>query len=75
MMDDHTINMIRDSLIDLKATCQGIREDMAKHAEVDAQYWKKVDQAEGQISLIKWIGGSLSISGLLGWLFSHFGKH
>jgi hypothetical protein len=73
-VDDHTIGMIRDSLSRIEANCNGIREDMQAHAEMDSEYWKKIDAMEGQISLIKWLSGSLSISGLGAWLFSHFGK-
>lgn len=74
-MDSQHFEMIRDSLSDLKETCHGIRQDMISHIEKDEVYWRKIDQTEGQLSLIKWIGGSLSLSGFLGWLFSHFGKH
>jgi hypothetical protein len=73
-VDEHVVNMIRDSLNEVKETCQGIREDLKEHTTKDEKYWAKIDLAEGQISLIKWIGGSLSISGLGAWLFSHFGK-
>jgi hypothetical protein len=73
-VDEQVVGMIRDSLERLENTCTGIREDMNAHADQDATYWKKIDQVEGQISLVKWFGGSVSISGLGAWLFSHFGK-
>lgn len=74
-MDEHVVGMIRDSLERLEGTCQGIREDMQAHITKDEAYWQKIDQQEGQLSLIKWLSGGLSISGLGAWLFSQFGKH
>jgi hypothetical protein len=74
-VDEQVVEMIRDSLSELKATCTGIREDIKEHTAKDELYWSKIEQAEGQITLIKWLGSGISISGLLAWLFAQFGKH
>jgi hypothetical protein len=74
-VDEHVVDMIRDSLNEVKETCQGIRDDLKEHTGKDEKYWSKIDAMEGQISLIKWVSGGLSISGLGAWLFSNFGKH
>lgn len=73
-MDEQVVDMIRDSLNELKHTCNGIREDLKEHTAKDERYWSKIEQAEGQIKLLKWLGGGLSVSGLMAWLFSQFGK-
>ena len=73
-MDEQVVAMLREALKDLKDTCEGIREDMKEHAKLDAVYWAKIDKAEGQISLIKWVGGVSGGGGVLTWLFNHFGK-
>ena len=74
-MDDQVVDMLRDHLGRIEDTCMGIREDLKSHTEKDAEYWQKIDEQQGQISLIKWLGGSLSLSGLGAWLFTNFGKH
>jgi hypothetical protein len=58
-MDEQIVGMIRDSLERLEGTCHGIREDMAAHQARDEEYWKLLDQQQGQISMIKVIGGVL----------------
>jgi len=74
-MEPEVVRMISGQLQQLHETCQGIRDDMQAHAEKDSTYWQKIDQQEGQISLIKLMAGGLSASGLVAWLYSNFGKH
>lgn len=74
-MDDHHVQMLLNAIERGNETCDRIEARVDAHIEKDEVYWKKVDHAEGSLSLIKWFGGSISVSGLLAWLFSHFGKH
>ncbi len=74
-MDEEIIGLIRDRLDQLQETCEGVRDDIKEHARVDAEYWRKLDAQQGQLDLIKWVGGGLSLSGLMAWLFGTFGKH
>lgn len=46
-----------------------------KHTEMDQKYWQKIDAQEAQISLLKWLTGTVGGSGLLAWLYQVFGKH
>ncbi len=73
-MDPHALQMILTSIADVKEECKGIREDLKEHAEKDAAYWQKIDQAEGQIKLLKLFGGTVSGGSILAWLYTHFGK-
>ena len=74
-MEPEVVRMISEQLSQLHDTCQGIRDDMQSHAEKDSLYWQKIDQQQGQLSLLKWMAGGLSTSGLLAWIYSNFGKH
>jgi hypothetical protein len=53
---------------------EALNDTMANHVEKDEVYWRKIDHAEGQITMIKAVGSTLSLSGIGAWLFSHFGK-
>lgn len=74
-MDDQVLELMRDQFERLHTELASLNTTLKEHTEMDQKYWQKIDAQEAQISLIKWLGSGLSISGLLGWLFSHFGKH
>lgn len=74
-MEDAVLELIRDQFVHLNTKLDLINTTIEKHIDKDEEYWRKIDQVEGQISLLKWLGGSISFSGLLAWLFGHFGKH
>ena len=74
-MDEQLLELMRDRFDRLDNEMTSLNTTLKEHTEMDQRYWQKIDQQEAQISLIKWLGGSISMSGLLGWLFSHFGKH
>jgi hypothetical protein len=73
-VDTQILDMLRDRFDSLDSKMEDLNVTMANHVEKDERYWLKIEAAEGQINLIRWLGGSLSISGLAAWLFSHFGK-
>jgi hypothetical protein len=75
MVDENIVGMIRDNFSQLHAKCDSIQESINVHVEKDEQYWKDLDEMKGQMSLVKWLFGSISLSGLGAWLFSNFGKH
>lgn len=74
-MDEQVLELMRDQFERLHQELGALNTTLKDHTDMDRQYWQKIDQQEAQISLIKWVGSGLSVSGLLGWLFSHFGKH
>jgi hypothetical protein len=65
-MDEDLVGMIRDNFKQLHDICQGIGEKIDTHIEKDEVYWKKLDQQEGQISLLKVIG-SAAAGGFAAW--------
>jgi fermentation-respiration switch protein FrsA (DUF1100 family) len=73
-MDNQQFEMMRDRFDNLDHSMRTLNETMQDHVMKDEAYWKKLDQAEGQLSLIRWVMGGLSVSGLMAWVFNHFGK-
>ena len=63
-MDKDHLEILLHSLRSIEDRCQNIQETMADHIEADQGYWKKVDQMEGQVSLIKWVVGAVGLGGL-----------
>lgn len=74
-MDDNLLDLLRDRFDNLDKTLTTLNDTLKTHVEKDERYWQKIDKAEGQITLLKWVGGTISGGGLLGWLFTNFGKH
>lgn len=74
-MDEHHVAMLLSAIERGNETCDRIDRKLEEHIGKDEDYWKRIDQQEGQLSLIKWLCGSISVSGLLAWLFGSFGKH
>lgn len=74
-MDEQSVNLIRDSLTRLEQTCQGIREDFKEHVKVDQEYWRRIDQQDGAVTVWKWIAGLGGGSGMAAALSQWFGKH
>ncbi len=72
-MDKDHLEILLHSLRSIEDRCQNIQESVASHIEDDQAYWKKVDQVEGQVSLIKWAISAVGATGLAAWL--GLGKH
>jgi hypothetical protein len=73
-MDQQMMELLRDRFDSLDSKMEALNDTMANHVEKDEVYWRKIDHAEGQITMIKAVGSTLSLSGIGAWLFSHFGK-
>ena len=74
-MDDHIVELLRDRFDRLDAELSSLNTTLKEHTTLDALYWKKIDETEAQVSLLKWLSGSLLLSSLLAWFYSTFGKH
>jgi hypothetical protein len=74
-VDEQIVGMIRDNFAQLHDKCDSIQASIQDHVKKDEIYWKDLDEMKGQMSLLKWLFGSLSLSGFGAWLFSNFGKH
>jgi hypothetical protein len=58
-MDEHIVGLIRDQFQAIHDKIDTIHTDLREHTKTDSDYWKKIDQHEGQISVLKWLfGGS-----------------
>lgn len=78
MVDDlnsQIIDFIRDQFADIKSDISSLHDAMQVHVTKDETYWKKIDKQEGQLSVIKYLGGSAGASGVLAWLWSILGGH
>lgn len=78
-MDDVVVSIIRDHIeLGFKTTndkLDAMAATLKEHLEKDEAYWRKIDIAEGQIKLIKGVGGSSIVSALGAWLWAKFGIH
>ena len=74
-MDEHIIELLRDRFDRIDQELSVLNSTFVAHTELDAKYWKKIDENEAQFSLIKWLLGSMSGSALLAWMYSLFSKH
>lgn len=74
-MDEQLLELMRDRFDRLDTELSSLNVALRDHTKMDEQYWKKIDANEAQISLLKWIGGGVSGSALMGWLLQKFGTH
>ncbi len=72
-MDDQIVNLLRDRLEAIDNNVQRVHEAMESHLERDEHYWRKIDEQQAQLGVIKFLGSGVSGSALLAWLYNHFG--
>ncbi len=70
MMDDQIVDFIRDQFDSVRKDISTLRDSMDRHTTKDEHYWKKVDEAEGQIKLLKWAASAGPVGALIVWLYS-----
>lgn len=73
-MDDQLINMIRDQFKVMNDKVDGLHDAVKEHVEKDERYWSKIDQQDGQMTLLKFLLGP-GIVGFFGWLYNQFLRH
>ena len=75
MMDEQIIELLRDRFDRLDVELSVISTTLKEHCENDATYWKKIDENEAQLRVIKWLSSSAAGSAVMAWLYSLFSKH
>lgn len=74
-MDEQIIDMIRDQFQSMNGKIDKLQESVQGHLDDDKLYWTKIDQTDGQISLIKWIIGSGTVGAFILFVYNFFAKH
>jgi hypothetical protein len=76
-MDEQHIELIRDTIKqgfeNTNQKIDGMSEALSRHVEKDEVYWKKIDDQEAQIRLVKGVGGSGLVVSAVAWLWQKFG--
>ncbi len=73
-MDEQVVNMIRDQFKVMNDKVDNLHEVVQAHVEKDERYWARIDQQEGQMTLLKFMIGP-GLAGFFGWLYTQFLKH
>lgn len=72
-MEEQIVDLLRDQFKTMNDKIDSLHSDVRSHVEKDERYWNKIDEQQGQIGLIKWLGSGVSGSALLAWLYNKFG--
>lgn len=65
MMDEQVVQLLRDQFKLVNEKIDSLQETMQQHVTQDSEYWKRIDETQGQINMLKWIAGSGFGSGMV----------
>ena len=73
-MDTQTVELIRDAIKDgfahTNQKIDELTESFQSHVGKDENYWRKMDEQQAQLRLVKWLGGTgLGASGVM-WILN-----
>lgn len=71
-MEPQLVEMIRDRFDAQDRVLEDIQSSIATHVTKDEAYWKRLDVQEGQMTLLKAIGGSSALAAIGAWLWNKF---
>lgn len=74
-MDDQTVNLLRDQFKQTNDKIDQLHNVVQEHVSQDQVYWKKLNEAEGQIKLLKYLSGAGPVGALVVWVYSKLGGH
>lgn len=69
-MDEHIVDLMRDQFKALSDKVDGVHDIVKEHVNEDKRYWQKIDQQQGQMSLIKALLGASGLSALITWVYN-----
>ena len=76
VMDEQVVELIRDTIKqgfeNTNEKIDRIATSLDTHITKDGEYWKKIDVQQGQIRLLKGIGGSSIVSAIAVYLWNKF---
>jgi hypothetical protein len=71
-MDDNILGLLRDRFNKVDRDNQEMLDCLKAHITKDELYWKKIDDQQAQIRLVKYLGGSGLGAAVLHWLYNTF---
>lgn len=71
-MNEQIVDLMRDQFKALSDKVDRVHDVVSEHVKEDKLYWAKIDQQQGQMSLLKAIFGASGLSGLVAWVYSIF---
>lgn len=66
------VDMIRDRFTYQDEMLKDLVTSLKEHIKTDQEYWKKIDVQQGQINLLKAIGGSSVLTAFGAYIWSKF---
>lgn len=69
-MDEQIVDLMRDQFKALSDKVDGVHDIVKEHVNEDKRYWQKIDQQQGQMSLIKALLGASGLSALITWVYN-----
>ena len=73
MSDEQVIKLISNQLDMLNSRLDVIHGDIKDHLDKDLSYWRKVDQQEAQLSLLRYlVGGTPVVVGGIIWMLERY---
>ena len=73
MSDEQVIKLIENQLNQLNDRLDIIHSDIKDHLYKDLEYWRKVDQQEAQLSLLRYlVGGIPVVVGGIIWMLERY---
>lgn len=71
-VNEQIVDLMRDQFKALSDKVDGVHDIVKEHVNEDRRYWAKIDQQQGQMSLLNAIFGASGLSGLAAWVYSIF---
>ena len=72
-MDAYIFKMLTDRLESIDQNVRELVVALKEHSENDAKYWKKIDEQNAQISLLRWLRGGGGFLLFMSWLKTKLG--
>ena len=73
MSDEQVVKLIENQLDQLNSRLDIIHNDIKDHLNKDLEYWRKVDQQEAQLSLLRYLaGGTPVVVGGIVWMLERY---
>jgi RNA binding exosome subunit len=73
-VDDPMIQMIRDRFSNVDRDNQEMLTCLKEHIKKDEEYWRKIDDQQAQIGVVKWLAGTGILGAVANWFYQTF-KH
>ena len=71
-VEDPMIQMIRDRFSNVDRDNKEMLDCLRDHIKKDELYWKKIDDQQAQMALVKWLAGTGVLGAIANWFYQTF---